>query len=96
MTCEPSNDKAKLGHPHNLIGLRCTKCSVDVNFQNLDLLSFFTRFNYNNSGSSSVGFIFCLNWVKHCFCNFQIQFDRSLEDKWLSCLVLRQQCNNLN
>ena len=35
----------------------CTKCSVDVNFQTLDFLSFLTRFNYNNSVKSSVGFI---------------------------------------
>ena len=34
----------------------CTKCSVDVNFQNLDFLSFLFRFNNNNSVSSSVGF----------------------------------------
>ena len=35
-----------------------TKCSVDVNFQTLDFLSFLTRFNYNyNSVKSSVGFI---------------------------------------
>ena len=36
----------------------CTKCSVDANFQTLDFfLSFLTRLNYNNSVSSSVGFI---------------------------------------
>ena len=36
----------------------CTKRSVDANFQALDFfLSFLTRFDYNNSVSSSVGFI---------------------------------------
>ena len=35
----------------------CTKCSVDVNFQKLDFSSFLTRFNYNKSVKSSVGFI---------------------------------------
>ena len=54
----------------------CTKCSVDVNFQTLDFLSFLTRFNYNNSAQSSVRFIsLFLNLVKHFFCNLQILFD---------------------
>ena len=33
------------------------KCSVDVNFQKLDFSSFLSRFNFNNSIKSSVGFI---------------------------------------
>ena len=41
----------------------CTKCSIDVNFQKLDFSSSLTRFNYNNSVKSSVGFIslFCVS-----------------------------------